>query len=61
MSDIFQYYGYFADVHFSNENEVFYGQIIGINDLVNFESDTVKGLKNSLEKPWMIICKSARS
>jgi predicted HicB family RNase H-like nuclease len=47
MNDILQYKGYFAEVHFSAEGEVFYGQIIGINDLVNFEADTVKGLKKA--------------
>lgn len=45
MNDIIQHKGYYAEVHFSAEDEIFFGKIIGINDLVNFEADTVKGLK----------------
>lgn len=47
MNDILQYKGYYADIHFSAEDEVFFGRLIGINDLVNFESDSVKGLKKA--------------
>lgn len=45
MNDTLQYKGYYADIHFSAEDEVFYGQLIGINDVVNFEADSVKRLK----------------
>ncbi len=45
MNDILQHKGYYAEVHFSAEDEVFFGKIIGINDLVNFEADSVKALK----------------
>jgi predicted HicB family RNase H-like nuclease len=44
MSDILQYKGYYADINFSASDEVFYGKLIGINDLVNFEADSVKEL-----------------
>jgi predicted HicB family RNase H-like nuclease len=37
-------------VHFSAEDEVFYGKIIGINDLVSFEGTTVKELKIAFEE-----------
>ena len=47
MNDILQYKGYYADIHFSAEDEVFYGQLIGINDLVNFEAESVKNLKKA--------------
>ena len=50
MSHTLQHKGYNAEVHFSAEDEVFYGQIIGISDLVNFESDSVKGLKRSFKE-----------
>lgn len=50
MNDILQYKSYFAEIHFSAEDEVFYGQIIGINDLVNFEADSVKGLKKAFSE-----------
>lgn len=47
MKDILQYRNYTAEVHFSSEDEVFFGRIIGINDLVNFEADSVKELKKA--------------
>ena len=50
MNDILQYKGYYAEIHFSAEDEVFYGKLIGINDLVNFEADSVKGLKKAIKK-----------
>lgn len=50
MSDILQYKEYYAEIHFSSEDEVFYGKIIGISDLVNFEADSVKGLKRSFKE-----------
>jgi predicted HicB family RNase H-like nuclease len=47
MNDVLEYKGYLAEVHFSAEDDVFYGRLIGINDLVNFEADTVKGLRSA--------------
>ena len=47
MIDVLQYKGYYADIHFSAEDEVFFGKIVGVNDLVNFEADSVKGLKKA--------------
>lgn len=47
MNDTLQYKGYYANIYFSAEDEVFFGQIIGINDLVNFEANSVKGLKKA--------------
>ena len=37
VNDILEYKGYYASLHFSSEDEVFYGKILGIDDLVNFE------------------------
>lgn len=47
MNDILKYKEYYAEIHFSSEDEVFFGKLIGINDLVNFEADSVKGLKKA--------------
>lgn len=47
MNDILKYKDYYAEIHFSSEDEVFFGKLIGINDLVNFEADSVKGLKKA--------------
>jgi predicted HicB family RNase H-like nuclease len=32
-----QYKDYIASIHFSSEDGVFYGKILGIDDLVSFE------------------------
>ena len=42
MNNILQHKCYYAEVHFSAEDEVFFGKIIGIDYLVNFEADSVK-------------------
>jgi predicted HicB family RNase H-like nuclease len=47
MNNTLQHKGYYAEIHFSSEDETFYGKLIGINDLVNFEADSVKGLKKA--------------
>lgn len=47
MSDILEYKSYYATIDFSAEDEVFYGKIIGINDLVSFEGTTVAELKDA--------------
>ena len=47
MNDILQYKGYYANVQYSAEDDVFFGSVVGINDLVSFEGTSVKGLKQS--------------
>jgi predicted HicB family RNase H-like nuclease len=50
MSDILQYQNYYASVHFNSDDEVFYGKILGINDLISFEGSSVKELKKSFKE-----------
>jgi predicted HicB family RNase H-like nuclease len=50
MSNILTYNNYSGSVDFSAEDNVFYGKIIGINDLVNFEGVSVAELKASFEE-----------
>ncbi|MFT3824995.1 MAG: type II toxin-antitoxin system HicB family antitoxin [Chitinophagaceae bacterium] len=47
MNDVLQYKDYIASVNFSAEDEVFYGKVLGINDLISFEGASVKELKKS--------------
>ena len=47
MTDILQHKNYSADVHFSAEDDVFYGKLIGINDLILFEATSVEKLKDA--------------
>jgi predicted HicB family RNase H-like nuclease len=50
MENVLTYKDYIGTVSFSNEDEIFYGKIHGINDLVTFEGTTVKKLKASFEE-----------
>lgn len=50
MNDILEYKGYYANVHFNAEDEVFYGKVIGIDDLVSFEGETAKELKQAFHE-----------
>jgi predicted HicB family RNase H-like nuclease len=50
MNDILQYNGYYATVQYSAEDEVFFGKILGINDVVSFEGTNVKELKGAFEE-----------
>jgi predicted HicB family RNase H-like nuclease len=50
MDDILQYQDYMASVHFSAQDEVFFGKILGINDLINFEGASVKELKAAFKE-----------
>lgn len=50
MNDILQYKDYVASIHFSSTDEVFYGKILGIDDLISFEGASVKELKKSFQE-----------
>ena len=50
MNDVLEYKGYYASVHFSSEDEVFFGKLLGIDDLVNFEGASVKDLKKAFRE-----------
>lgn len=50
MNDILEYKGYYGNVHFNAQDEVFHGKLIGINDLVSFEGASVRELKNSFQE-----------
>ena len=50
MKDYLTYEGYLGTVLFSAEDEVFYGKVYGINDLITFEGKSVEELKNAFEE-----------
>ncbi len=50
MNKLLEYNGYYASVDFSAEDEVFHGKLIGINDLVTFEGDSVMELKSAFHE-----------
>lgn len=50
MSNYLKYKEYLATVEYSTEDEVFYGKLFGINDLVTFEGASVKEIKSAFEE-----------
>ncbi len=62
MTDKLRYKDFIGSVHFSAEDEVFYGKIEGINDLVTFEGTTVSKLKSAFKEAvadYIEICKES--
>ena len=44
MSNQLEYKGYHTNIEIDFEGQSFYGEIEGIRDFVNFESDTIAGI-----------------
>ena len=47
MSNILEHKGYIGSVELSSVDDVFCGKILGINDLVTFEGESVRELKEA--------------
>lgn len=47
MIDSIRYEDYTATIHYNPEDEVFFGKVIGINDLITFEGTSVTELKDA--------------
>ena len=50
MANYLTYKGYVGTVEYSTEDDVFCGKIFGINDLVNFEGESVSEIKKAFEE-----------
>lgn len=50
MENTLEYKGYFSNIQFSAEDNVLYGKIEGIDDLVTFESETASEIENEFKK-----------
>ena len=49
MRNTMSYKGYYGSVEFSDEDSVFFGRIIGINDRVTYEGDNVGDLRRDFQ------------
>ena len=49
MNNLLTYKGYVGTVNFSADDNVFFGKIDDINDLITFEGETVQELKNAFQ------------
>jgi len=47
MKDIMMYKEFIGSVHYSTDDEVFFGKIEGINDSIGFEGNSVAELKSA--------------
>ncbi len=50
MSNFFKYKNYLATINFSLEDDVFYGNVVGIDDIITFEGISVKEVKYAFHK-----------
>ncbi|MFC1478574.1 type II toxin-antitoxin system HicB family antitoxin [Candidatus Margulisiibacteriota bacterium] len=60
MRDTIQHKGFIGSVHYNDNDKVFHGKILGINDLVTFEGESVKELKaafNEAVEDYLLLCK----
>ncbi len=63
MKDLIEYKGFLGSVHFSPEDEVFFGKIEGIDDLVTFEGESVSQLKKAFAeavRDYLDLCKAQK-
>ena len=44
MKNIMEYNGYLGSVEFSEEDEIFFGKVLGIRSLISYEGDNAKDL-----------------
>ena len=61
MKDILKYKNFIGSVNFNSEDEIFYGKLEGINDLVTYEGESVKELTASFKEAvedYITICKT---
>jgi len=62
MKDVLRYKDFIGSVHFSAEDECFFGKIEGIDDLVTFEGRDVGDLKRSFREAvddYIDLCRKA--
>ena len=60
MKDKLKYKEFIGTVHFSTSDDVFFGKIEGINDLITFEGETVSKLKKAFKEAvedYLELCK----
>ncbi len=50
MNNELTYKGYTAKIEFSDDDNVFVGRLVGIDDIVMFDAETVEGLKDSMRE-----------
>lgn len=60
MKNILNYKGFIGTVNYSTEDEILFGKIEEINDLVTFEGKNVEEIKNAFYEAvddYIVLCK----
>ena len=60
MRDIIRYKDFIGSLHFDSKDEIFYGKLEGIDDLVTFEGASVGELKSAFKEAvddYLNICR----
>lgn len=63
MIDSLKYLDYTATIQYSADDDVFFGKVIGINDLITFEGTSVSELKDAFKESvedYIETCKSLK-
>lgn len=61
MTNILTFNGHTASISYSTDDEVFFGKVRGVNDLITFEGTSVSELKNSFQEAvddYVEMCKA---
>ena len=60
MNNIMEYQGYVGSVEFSQEDNLFYGKVMGIRSLISYESTSAKELVEAFHhavEDYLLLCK----
>lgn len=60
MKDVIKYNDFLGSLHYNSEDEIFYGKLEGVDDLVTFEGKSVEELKSAFKEAvedYLNICK----
>ncbi len=63
MNNIIEYKGYFGKIEYSSEDNVLFGTILGINDLVTYEGETIQKVVDAFHDSvddYLAYCKRIR-
>ena len=50
MNNTLKYKEFIGDAHYSSSDNTFYGKLLGVNDLVTYEADSVEGLQDAFRE-----------
>jgi predicted HicB family RNase H-like nuclease len=62
MNNTISYKGFTAKIEFSADDNVFFGRILGVDDIVTFHGETVKELKAAMKETmdfYLAVCKKS--